>query len=238
MSAASAQSAPSFDVASVRLSPPRTGTGRYIATDSDPSMVRYSNVTLRILIAMAYRFNSDLVTGGPAWIDSQTYDVDAKLPPGVPKDQVPTMLQTLLADRLSLAVHRENREQRVYLLQSGKRGPKLKQSREPDNAGDVEQVRGDHAPVQLLPGRIMGHPINLATLAAALSHFVGAQVVDRTGLSGRYDVDLRWTPDEDAQDASELFAALREQLGLDLESGRAPIEVLVVDRAERVPSAN
>src|SRR5207248_8293869 len=117
--AAHAQPAPAFEVASVKASPPRAGTAGFIAMDTDPAMVRYSNVSLKILIAMAYKFDSGRIQGGPAWLDDQLYDLAAKLPAGASKDRVPAMLQTLLAERFKLAVHRETREQRVYFLVVG-----------------------------------------------------------------------------------------------------------------------
>jgi uncharacterized protein (TIGR03435 family) len=104
---AQAQPVPTFEVASVKAAPARTGTARFIAMDTDPAMVRYSNVTLRNLIAIACGFDSTLIQGGPALLDDQPYDLAAKLPPGTSKDRVPLMLETLLAERFRLAVHRE-----------------------------------------------------------------------------------------------------------------------------------
>jgi len=229
------QPVPSFEVASVKVAPPRSGTAGFIAMDSDPAMIRYSNVTLDILIAIAYRFDSGRIVGGPAWLRSQAYEVAAKLPPATLKDQVPAMLRALLAERFKLMVHREPKEQRVYFLAAGDGGHKLKKVDEPDDQG-VQQVRGERPPAQIVRGRITAHSAPVGLLAGALERVTGYQVVDRTGLTGTFDIDLKWTPEDANGYGPDIFAAIQEQLGLKLEPGRAPVEVLVIDHAERVPT--
>jgi uncharacterized protein (TIGR03435 family) len=236
IAAAQPQAVPTFEVASVKLAPPRSGTERLIAMDSDPAMVQYSNISLKILIAMAYGFDSDRILGGPEWLDSQAYDLAAKLPAGVSKRQVPAMLQALLAERFKLAIHRESKEQRVYFLVAGKGGIQLKAAPAAD-ATDVEQVRGDHMPLQMLRGRITGHAIPMGALAGVFKRFAGDPVLDRTGLTKKYDVDLKWTPEGDGGYDPAFFSAIQEQLGLLLQTGKAPIEVLMVDHADRIPTA-
>jgi len=228
-----AQPRPAFEVASVKAAPPRTGEARLVAMDTDSAMIRYSNISLKNLIAMAYRYDSRRIQGGPDWLDSQMYDVAAKLPPGASKDQIPEMLQDLLAERFKLALHRETKEQRVYFLVAGKGGPRLKEVPVPDPQ-DAQQVRGARLPMQMMRGRIIGHSVPVGMLAGALAQMTGYEVVDRTGLTKTYDIGLHWTAAED----SEIFAALQEQLGLKLEAGRGPVEVIVIDRAERNPAAN
>jgi uncharacterized protein (TIGR03435 family) len=147
------------------------------------------------------------------------------------------MLQALLAERFKLAVHRESKEQRVYLLRVGKKGSRLKQTEEPDDQ-EVQQVRGESPPAQIVPGGIRGRSMPAGVLAGALARVVGYQVVDRTGLTGTFDIDLRWTPEEDRGFGSDIFAAIQEQLGLELEPGKAWVEMLVIDHAERVPTAD
>ena len=183
-------------------------------------MVRYSNITLVNLLANAYHIDSARISG-PAWIDETPYDIQAKLPAGTPKDQVPGMLKTLLTERFKLTVHKEMKEQKAYLLVVGKNGPKLKDGR-PDGGQN-----------QMLPGRLMGANMPMGMLAALLSRFAGYPVVDKTGLPGAYDIDLKV-----AKDNSDVAAALQEQLGLKLETGKAPVETLVIDRAEKVPIEN
>jgi uncharacterized protein (TIGR03435 family) len=232
-----AQPPSEFEVASVKIAPPRSGSSGFIAIDSDPAMIRYANTTLKMLIATAYRFNSNRILSGPAWVDSQLYDLAAKLPPGTPKDRVPAMLQSLLAEQFKLAVHRAMKDQRVYFLTVGKGGPRLKEAHAEERQ-DVEQVRGERLPLQIARGSINGHSIPLASFAGALAAVMGSEVIDRTGLTGKFDVDLKWTPEEDRGYGSELFAALQEQLGLKLKPGRTPVEFLVIDRAERIPAGN
>lgn len=212
--------AQSFEVASVKMSPPRQGTAAYTSVDSDPSMVRYSNITLKNLLAMAYHMDARLVDG-PTWIDEVPYDVAAKLPPNTPKDKAPAMLQTLLAERFQMAVHRQKKEQKAFLLIVGKNGPQLKE-------GLPEGVQN-----QMLKGRIMGRAMSMSTLAGMLARFLEYQVVDRTGLQGNYDIDLKFAPDN-----SDLISRVQEQLGLKLETGKALVETLVVDKATRVPTEN
>lgn len=232
-----AQPPSEFEVASVKLAPPRSGPSGFIAIDSDPAMIRYANITLKILIASAYRINSDRILSGPAWVDNQMYDLAAKLPPGTSKDRVPAMLQSLLAKQFKLAVHRETKDQRVYFLIVGKGGHRLKEAQAEDKQ-DVEQVRGERLPLQIVRGAINGHSIPIGSFAGALAGVIGSEVVDRTGLIGKFDVQLKWTPEEGGGYGSEIFAALQEQLGLKLEAGRGPVEFLVIDRAERIPAGN
>jgi uncharacterized protein (TIGR03435 family) len=234
--ACAAQPPASFEVATVKLVHPSAHPGM-IAVDTDPGMVRYSNVTLQTLIGVAYRFDSRLIVGGPAWLDRELYEVSAKLPPGTPKARVPAMLQSLLAERFKLALHRETKEERVYFLVIGKNGPKLKKATPPDDS-DTQQIRGEHLPMQMLPDRIIGHAVPLGSLTGALAHPAGYQVVDHTGLAGLFDINLKWTPENSKNAGPDLFLAIQEQLGLKLEPGKGPVETLVIDRAERIPTEN
>jgi uncharacterized protein (TIGR03435 family) len=228
------QATPTFEVASIKIAPPRNGPAGYFAMDSDPAMIRYSNINLKILIALAYSVDSDRVLGGPGWLDSQQYDLAAKIPAGVSKDKVPVMLQALLADRFKLVVHSESKNQRVYLLVVGEGGLKIKEAQETGNE-DVQQVRGGRMPLQIVRGRITGRSITMGTLAGALARFAGNPVVDRTGLTKKFDIDLAWEPEDDSVYAPEIFFAVQKQLGLKLEPGRASVKLLVVEHAERVP---
>ena len=226
-SIAYAQPAPAFEVASIKLSPPRTGAAGFVNLSSDPAMFRLSNTTLKILVAMAWRSSDRLVGGGPDWIDTQYYDVAAKLPPNTPKDRVPDMLQRLFAERLNLKVHRENRERRGYALVPAKNGLELKPGGEPGSST-----------TSLLPGRIAGDAVAMGTLADLLSRSLRQEVVDRTGLSGGYKIDLKWTPDDSHKDEGpDVFGAL-QKLGLKLESTKTMVEMIIVDHADRVPTEN
>jgi uncharacterized protein (TIGR03435 family) len=120
------QPPPSFEVATVK--PASRNAGLFSAA-TDPAMVRYSHVTLRNFVEIAY--NNRLISG-PAWLDSEYYDLAARLPAGTAQDRVPSMLKTLLAERFKLAIHREVKEQRVYFLVVAKNGPRLKEVQPPD----------------------------------------------------------------------------------------------------------
>jgi uncharacterized protein (TIGR03435 family) len=146
------------------------------------------------------------------------------------------MLQSLLAERFKLASHRESREQRAWFLVVGKNGSKLKKAQAAADS-DLQQVRGSALPAQIWPGGFRGRAIPIAVLAGMLTRATGNQVVDHTGLAGAFDVDLKWTPDGAAGSEPGIFTAVQEQLGLKLEPGKAPLEVLVIDRAERIPVA-
>lgn len=227
----------SFEVATVKVASPSARTGGLLAVDTDPAMVRYSNITLRNLIALAYGFDSRLILGGPAWLDSGLYEVAAKPPRGAPKDRIPLMLQTLLADRFKLAVHRESREQRVYFLVVAKNGPRAQEASATDSQ-EGEHFRGDHVQVQILPGAIRSHAVAMAGLAAVLAQATGLQVVDHTNLAGTFDVDLRWTPENTDGNGPDLFTAIQEQLGLKLQPGKAAVEMLRIDHVDRIPTDN
>jgi uncharacterized protein (TIGR03435 family) len=213
---------PAFEIASIKPSPPYTGGAVYVGARNDPGRVSYSRVPMKYAIRTAYGFTSNTkIESGPGWLDSDMYDVVATFPAGTPNDRVLAMLQTLLAERCKLVVHRETREQPVYGLAVAKSGPKLKPY-DPANRGNGNR-RG--------PGHLELHNITLAQLADNLYSDAGRQVVDMSGLAGTYDVVLDWT------DGASIFTAIEEQLGMKLETRRAPIEYLVIDHVEK-PTEN
>jgi uncharacterized protein (TIGR03435 family) len=221
-----AQPTAAFEVASVKVAPPRTGRDRLTAMDTDQAMVRYSNISLSNLIAIAYRFDERLIVM-PEGLDSERYDVAARVPEGAPKERVPEMMQTLLSERFKLAVHRESKEERVFFLVIGKGGSKLKPAR---------PERGQN---QIMRNGIMGHAMPVSILAASLARATdGTQVIDKTGLRGSFDIDLRYVPENSKEAGPDVYAALQEQLGLRLEKGRAAVERLVVGHVERIPTEN
>lgn len=199
-------------------------------------------VTVRSLLRAAYRVQDYQIAGAPGWFSTKRYDISAKVD-GTPPGQQP-LLQTLLKDQFHLAVHSEKRELRAYALSvarnDGRLGPQLHKS-----DFDCEAyLAGPHplpepGPVSPCSARInMGvlsaKSIPMAQLATSLAPFAGRFVVDRTGLEGRFDVELAWMPDAAADDATGpfIFTALQEQLGLKLVSVKAPVEVLVIDHAD------
>jgi uncharacterized protein (TIGR03435 family) len=230
---------PVFDVASVRVSERLAGPDENNRIVFEPAGFTGRNVTLRRCLAEAYRLQLSQVVG-PAWLDRSEYDIDAKASGPAGKDQLALMLRTLLAERFKLVQHTETKELRVYELVVDKGGPRIRAVDE----GGVPGVGGgfhfhgdlhrfaDLLAVQLSiagsddptrPGRASGPPV---------------PVLDKTGLAGVYDfaVDIRPEP------GSDIFAlwqrTLQEKMGLRLESRRASVKALVVDNAEKIPTAN
>ena len=191
------------------------------------------NTTLKNLVMTAYGLNEYEIAGGPTWMDSAKFNIDAKLPAGAPQGQVPLMVQTMLADRFKLESHRETRTLREYALVVAKGGPKFGKPSESDHKG-VATSQSDN--------QITGWARPMSDLAKMLIGVVGAPVIDQTGLKGNYDFDLKFAPppgvSREGDDAlPDVFAILQEQLGLKLEAITGPAEVLVIDQAEK-PTEN
>jgi uncharacterized protein (TIGR03435 family) len=235
---------PVFEVATIKPSRPEAQGHGFRVNGRDFSTI---NTSLSDLLTFAYGLHHHQITGGPAWIESEHYDLSAKPDgEGQPSDrQWKTMVQKLLADRFQLKFHHEKKDLSVYAIVTAKAGPKLTKSEgDPDGLpalffrrlGDLtvrNATMGDFA--QLMQGAVLDRP-----------------VVDQTGLSGRFDFTLNWTPDEfqfgglgikppppsDKPDAPpDLYSAIQQQIGLKIESTRAPVDILVIDRVEK-PSAN
>ena len=253
-----------FEVASVR--PNRSAAGGPfvivgLSNLAPPAGGRFTatNVTVQLLIENVYGVSSIRVVGSPAWLTSERFDIAAKAPERASPATVRTMVRGLLADRFRLKVHIEQRENPVYMLtkarRDGRLGPKLRQS-DPDcvAAANSPSLSAPHipdpsAPVRCgggggRPGFMRGRGIPLSYLASALTRSVGRVVIDQTDLAGAFDYELQWTPEQasagtDTQTMGgvSVFTALQEQLGLKLDSGRAPVEVLVIDSVEK-PSPN
>lgn len=237
------ESPATFDVASVKPSSGLGGLTRYLPGGG----IQFTGVTLRVLVEIAYGVRPFQVVGGPGWIDTDGFDIDARPPidsanPADPaalsKEQrkVGERLRSLLADRFGLTIHRDTREQPVYALIAANGGPKLRESAEGKNF-----VRAGR-------GSITGKSVGLRMLVLNLSNALDRQVVDKTGLTGSYDFELKWAPDMVSSgtggtsppsdtDGPSLFTALPDQLGLKLESMRGPVQVWVIDGVEK-PSLN
>jgi uncharacterized protein (TIGR03435 family) len=230
----SAQDAPRFDVASVK---PVKGP---ITHSADPAIrgraVFSIASSLYDLVEWAYGVRRDQIVGEPAWATSEHYDIEARADgEGVlALAQARQMMQSLLAERFHLEAHRESRERPVYLLVVGKSGPKFKPSAADATGGYRVQSddKGNHMDAKRT---------TMEQLAVQLSVTAGRPVIDTTGLVGRYVFKLDWFPANRTAppvlDMPDMFAALDEQLGLKLEAAKAPIEMLIIDRAER-PSEN
>jgi uncharacterized protein (TIGR03435 family) len=164
---------------------------------------------------------------------SAKFNIDAKLPVGASQDQIPVMMQTMLADRFKLKCHRETRAFREYALVVAKGGPKFAKPSESDHHGVVTSQSDNQITAWARP---------ISDLANMLIGVVGAPVIDQTGLKGNYDFDLKFAPppgvSREGDDAlPDVFAVLQEQLGLKLEAITGPAEVLVIDQAEK-PTEN
>jgi uncharacterized protein (TIGR03435 family) len=227
-----AAQAPQFDVASIRPSN---------LTSSDPSgcqtrygFLRCSNVTLKRSIRGAYEVLPDQILGGPDWIDTDRFEITARTERPLGDKGLMEMLQTLLAQRFQLAMHRESRVRETMVLEVAKSGSKLQR------AGD------GRASMSNMHDHLEAAKLTMSDLAEILSRNLNLPVVDRTGLTGAFTFTLRWDPgyadslghDEGALALrSEVSAAIQRQLGLTLKSRKAPVQVLVIDYAEK-PSEN
>ncbi len=313
---------PAFEVASIKPAAPQpAGMLRVMMRGGpgtpDPGQLTYTNVTLKNILMNAYDVKGYQIQG-PGWLDSERYDVMAKIPKGATKEQFRLMLQNLAAERFKVALHRDTKEMPVYSLVVGKNGPKMKESVEDpapkDGAGSeggpsagntggaalAPRPLDPHGPVvsgripvgkdgmpQLPPGSPKGTMMmmmnggrfrmnasgqTMVGLVNMLANQLGRPVIDNTGLTGKYDFTLDFAPEEggrmpgpmgampiqapshagegggggggplasqpEGQPGLSLFTAVQEQLGLKLEQKKGPVELIVIDRAEKVPTEN
>ncbi len=228
-------SSPQFEVVSVRpAAPNERGQFQYLRGGT----VIIRNVTVPLLMQQAYDVRDFQIAGGPGWLTSQRYDITAKttLANTGPIDltQIAAKLQMLLADRFHLQVHHETKIMSVYALVIAKGGSKLKADQVPDPAGRMN--RG--------VGHLQGVQVDMRFLTVWLSRLAGRLVGDQTGLKGTYDFDLNWVPDSPQATGSadatpvdpngpSIFTAVQEQLGLRLERRDGPVDMLVIDRADK-----
>jgi len=221
------QSAPEFEVASVK--PQAPGGSPHVSIAGDPGRLTLTNITVRGLIREAYGLKIYPPSRGPDALSTDRYDVIAKVPPDASKEQRMLMLQRLLAERFKLVVHRETKELPIYRLVTGKDKPKLRAVE--DDGSVPETSSGDGH-------QIKAHHISMKLLAATLQGWIGDTVVDATGLTGLYDLNLDFNFDESiSSEGPTIFEAVQRQLGLKLEAGKRPGEVVVIDHAEK-PSVN
>jgi uncharacterized protein (TIGR03435 family) len=243
---------PSFEVASIKRNLSGEGRvnqrlqpgGRYVAV----------NIPLRMLIMRAYRLLEFRLSGGPAWINTERYDIIGLAPGATTPDEVTPRLQQLLADRFKLIAHMEKKEVSVlWLVQAdkdGRLGPKFHAS----TAGCPPLDPPPVCLMKLTPSSLVTGGSPMIAFVNALSQYTEKLVVDRTGLTGLFEADLRWTPDlpsravstppgapepppGDNSNGPSLTTALQQQLGLKLESRRELVDMLVIDRIEH-PTEN
>lgn len=252
---------PKFEVISVKATPPNAPDGIAIMNRPGGRFVA-TNVTMAMLLGFAYRLRDFQIVGLQGWLTADRWDIEAKAAEGSilsglqpdPTSISPQalMVQSLLESRFQLKTHRDAREMSIYELHIAKGGAKIKLS-EDQSPGQPGSQRGN---LGMAGGKIEGTAVQFAFFVNALSQQIGRTIVDRTGLKGLYDIQLVWTPEMPSAndpgrffgagavaspppDASgpSIFTALREQLGIQLESSKGPVEVLVIDHAEK-PSEN
>lgn len=235
-----------FEVASLKASQPG---GRGGGIRPAPGGERYvaNNIPLRLLIMVAYRVKADQVSGGPSWMDTETWDMNAKAERPSNVEELHVMLQNLLAERFHLQFHRETKELPVYALSVDKGGPKM-QPHDAQNAGEPWM---DQAVEQVVRMKMNAKFVPMDYFAWRLGQVLDRPVIDQTRLKGGYDFDLAYTRDlppgipEGAMingapiDTSgpNIFAALRQQLGLRLDAQKGPVDIMVIDHAEK-PAEN
>ena len=220
----------SFEVATIRQTPPGSmipaqwsppGIGRFTAT----------NVSLAFLIQMAFGIDSNQIEM-PHWLESEHYDVAAKAEDGIAltREQLKPLMQNLLRQRFHLITHREIKPVHGYALVVAKKGPRL----QPTSGGHPPGFR-----VYVAPGRLEGLNWSMQTLAAMLQHPAGRPVIDKTGITGSYDIKLNFAPDLTTESSlPSVFTALQETLGLKLKAEQVPVEMLVIDHVDKVPTEN
>ncbi len=233
-----------FEVATVKPVEADLKAGRMFRMDGEHRWVA-TNYTLTALIALAYDLNPRTISGGPGWVDTQQFNIEAVTPGDVRPVRLEQMrmLRALLVERFGLKFHRQEKEFAIYALSVARGGPKLQAAAKPD---DPPQLVGVVYPGKIeVPAKSVTMDDFVAMLQRAT---LDRPTVNRTGLTGKYDFNLYWAPDETqyggqvpvaGADAPSppLFTAMQEQLGLKLEATRGMVSAMVVDEVER-PSAN
>ncbi len=249
-----------YDVAAIKLN---ISGGVSIGAHNTPDSYSVTNVPVETLMQWAFGVQSYQMIGAPAWFKSERYDIEAKMEPAVAdalqklnnderRIARQRMLQALLLDRLKLTIHRETRELPIYSMVVGKSGSKLQETK--PSAPGATVMRGGPS---VRTSRTGSGPITLTVLHCANTDLagvfvphVGHTVIDKTGLTSVYDFTLEFMPDDAAvapvagsapsapdPTAPSIFTAIQEQLGLKFESGKGPVDVIVIDHVER-PSGN
>jgi uncharacterized protein (TIGR03435 family) len=225
--------AQSFDAASIR---PNQSEGGMSSIRASAGLLTIENASLKKILMTAYAIpeDQDYRFAGPEWLATEHFDIQARFPANTTMPEVQQMMQALLADRFKLTLHRETRQLATYALIVGKNGPKI-------HAVDAGQPSSSSR-----PGRLQATKIPLKKLGDLLSQSLGQPVIDATGLTGVFDIDLQWSQDTantndaaaDGGNGPSIFTAIQEQLGLKLEPRKGPVEVLVIDQAEKAPTEN
>jgi uncharacterized protein (TIGR03435 family) len=230
---------PKFDVVSIKRDKSASDSmGIRSAPGGDSILI--TNLSPRRIIGFAYAVNlHDEIVGVPPWADTEAYDITAKVAEPdlaafhklLPRQRNP-MFQAVLADRFHLKVHFEDRQLPAYALVVAKGGAKLTTTQPIGPDGHLPPDR-----IQMAPGQITGSAVDMPSLAGVLSQQLGHPVIDRTGLTDKYNFTLQFAPAQSSSDAQpdqgpSIFTAVTDQLGLKLESTKAPVPVLVVDHID------
>jgi uncharacterized protein (TIGR03435 family) len=230
----SGQAPPEFDVATIKPAAPQADgrTNVRMSADTDTGKLIYSNVNLKEVIGKAWKVQQYQVSG-PAWLESARFDIVARFAPHSTGEQIPLMLQSFLSDRFKLTLHRETKELAVYTLTVAGKGPKFK------TAESASGIKSNTTRTQ----RHVVAKVSMESFAEFLSSEAGRPVLNKTGLTGSYELTLDWASDNapspnDATTLPSIFTALQEQLGLKLESTKGPVETLAVDHVDRTPTEN
>jgi uncharacterized protein (TIGR03435 family) len=229
---------PAFDVAAVKVNTipmPANDMHEIDKIATSPTSLTMTRIRLKSAIKWAWSLSSYQVNG-PGWIDSERYDIFAKTGSPVGEDQLRLMLRALIQERFKLTFHKDTKVMPAYELVVAKGGPKFKQA---DGDGD--------ASFEPQPGRGMNvavKKLSMGQFADLASGPLGAPVLDKTGLQGRFDFGLNLTPymTGDRMGMEDLpgilSQALQEQLGLKLETRKDPLEVMVIEKVEKIPAEN
>jgi uncharacterized protein (TIGR03435 family) len=232
-----------FEAAAIK--PNNSGrTGGGISTD--PARIKIINSSLKFCVQVAWNVKDFQVSGASGWMETERYDIDAVAASPFAQEESRKMLRALLADRFGLVVHSETQDKPGFALVAGRNGPKLPPPTEDPSVMFSRTASGD---------RTLSAPnVSMKRFADALSVALGAIVVDQTGIEGKYDVSFQWTPDTseprmsksgeplpappvEAMQGPSIFTAVQEKFGLKIESKKVPVEVIVIEHANR-PSEN
>jgi uncharacterized protein (TIGR03435 family) len=249
-----------FEVASVKRNNSASDAMRFPPPANGQFAV--ANVSLKVLIAYAFNVQGSDISGDPAWVASDKYDVTAKAAEaGLTLDQYRPRVETLLRDRFKMVVHRESRDRNGFILVTAKGGPRLTEAN-PQSCVERGAPRDPAKPAAITCGTFFTGPSSLevkkmpmAQFASTLAMVLGNPVLDKTGIAGSFDIHLEFNPEGtnltgrgaapldaagDGEDRARpsLVTALQQQAGLRLESARVPVTILVIDHIERTPAEN
>jgi uncharacterized protein (TIGR03435 family) len=241
---------PEYEVSTVKV---HKGEDRNMNVATRDDSFSASNLSLTTLLSYAYNSRPDLISGGPGWLASTRFDVEAKISGGdvekmrkLSSEQRRSMMRKVLQEHFNLALHTETKMLPVYELVAGKDGVKMQTSAAfPDADVKPEDRKAPHGSLRSAPGSVEGQGVPITSITAQLAFILQRSVIDKTGLQGSYDFTLKWRPEqlpspraENApEDGPSIFTAVQEQLGLKLQPSKGPVEVLVIDRAE-MPTPN